>query len=164
MDRPCASHFFVGSYELLRDPSLNFQLNRWITVDVRLSPKRDVAAARAFIRKAIKGQGSGPRTVALDGDAASHRALRETKTDGELPADTRLRRSKYLNNLIRQDHRGVTLRIAPTLGLKRCKTAAVTIAGIELPLRIRKCRFNFARLRLRDRRAPAVWDTVLAAE
>ena len=37
------------------------------TVDFRLSPKRDVAAAKAFFRKAIKGQGSGPRTVTLDG-------------------------------------------------------------------------------------------------
>ena len=31
------------------------------TVDFRLSPRRDVAAAKAFFRKAIKGQGSGPR-------------------------------------------------------------------------------------------------------
>ncbi|WP_206740703.1 DDE-type integrase/transposase/recombinase, partial [Acidiphilium sp. PM] len=48
-------------------------------VDFRLSPKRDVAAAKAFFRKAIKGPGSGPRTVMLDGYAASHRAVREMK-------------------------------------------------------------------------------------
>ena len=39
------------------------------TVDFRLSSKRDVAAAKAFFRKAIKGQGSTPRTISLDGYA-----------------------------------------------------------------------------------------------
>jgi transposase-like protein len=99
------------------------------TVDFRLSPRRDVAAVKAFFRMAIKGQGSAPRTVTLDGYAASHRAVREMKTGGELPADTKLRSSKYLNNLIEQNHRGVKLRIGPMLGLKRFKTAAVIIAG-----------------------------------
>jgi transposase-like protein len=70
------------------------------TVDFRLSPRRDVAAAKAFFRKAIKGQGSGPRTVTLDGYAASRRAVREMKSDGELPADARLRSSKYLNKFL----------------------------------------------------------------
>lgn len=134
------------------------------TVDFRLSPKRDVAAAKAFFRKAIKSQGSGPRTVTLDGYAASHRAVREMKADGELPADTKLLSSKYLNNLIEQDHRSVKSRgIGPMLGFKRFKTAAITIAGIELLRRIRKGQFNLGRLRLRGRRAPAVWDAVLAA-
>jgi transposase-like protein len=47
------------------------------TVDFRLSLRRDVAAAKAFFRKAIKDQGSGPRTITLDGYAASHRAVRD---------------------------------------------------------------------------------------
>jgi len=134
------------------------------TVDFRLSPRRDVAATKAFFRKAIKGQGSGRRTITLDGYAASHRAVREMKSDGELPADTKLRSSKYLNNLIEQDHRGVKLRISPMLGFKRFKTAAIIIAGIELLLRIRKGQFTLSQLRLQDRRAPAVWDAVLAAQ
>jgi hypothetical protein len=76
---------------------------------------------RPSFGKAIKGQGSGPRTVTLDGYAASHRAVREMKSDGELPADPRLRSrsSKYWNNLIEQGHRGVKLRIGPMLGFKR---------------------------------------------
>jgi transposase-like protein len=80
------------------------------TVDFRLSSKRDVAAAKAFFCKAIKGQGSSPRSITLDGYAASHRAVREMKADSQMPADTKLRSSKYLNNLIEQDHRGVTHR------------------------------------------------------
>ena len=134
--------------------------------DFRLSTKRDVAAAKAFFRKAIKGQkgqGSGPRTVTLDGYAASHRAVREMKADGELAADTKLRSSKYLNNLVEQDHQGVKSRVGPTLGFKRFETAAITVAGIELKRRIRKGQFRLGRLRLRGRPAPAVWEAVLAA-
>ena len=61
------------------------------TVDFRLSTRRDVAAAKAFFRKAIKSQGSTPRTITLDRYAASHRAVRDMKVDGQLPADTKLR-------------------------------------------------------------------------
>jgi transposase-like protein len=133
------------------------------TVDFRLSARRDVGAAKAFFRKAIKGQGSAPVTITLDGYAASHRAVREMKTDGELPAKTRVRSSKYLNNLIEQDHRGVKLRIAPMLGFKWFRSAAIVIAGIELLRRIHKCQFNLGRLRLKDRSTPAIWDAVLAS-
>jgi transposase-like protein len=46
------------------------------------------------------------------------RSVRDIKIDGLQPADTRLRSSTYLNNLIERDHRGVTLRIDPMLGFK----------------------------------------------
>jgi transposase-like protein len=88
------------------------------TVEVRLSPKRDVAAAKAFLGKAINGQQRAPQTITLDGYAASHRAVRELKADGSLPNDTKLGSSKYLNNLIEQDHRGVRQRIAVMLGFR----------------------------------------------
>ena len=51
--------------------------------------------------------------------AASHRAVREMKADGELNRVTKLRSSKYLNNLIEQDYRGVKSRLGPMLGFKR---------------------------------------------
>jgi transposase-like protein len=133
------------------------------TVDFRLSGKRDVGAAKAFFREAIKRQGSTPRTITLDGYAASHRAVREMKTGGQLPTDTKIRSSKYLNNLIEQDHRGVKLRIGPMLGFKWFTTAAIVIAGIELLRRIHKGQFNLGRLRLKDRSTPAVWNAVLAS-
>jgi transposase-like protein len=111
------------------------------TVDFRLSPRRDVPAAKAFFRKAINSQQRCPRTITLDGYAASHRAVRELKADGCLPTKTKPRSSKYLNNLIEQDHRGVKQRIAVMLGFKEFGTA-ITIAGIELLHRIRKGQFG----------------------
>ena len=131
------------------------------TIDFRLSTKRDVTAAKAFFRKAIEGQQRAPQTITLDGYAASHRAVRELKADGSLPADTKLRSSKYLNNLIEQDHRSVKQRIAVMLGLKRFSNAAITIAGIELMHRIRKGQFGPGRLVVEGGAAPAVWNAVL---
>jgi transposase-like protein len=61
------------------------------TVDFRLSARRNVTAAKAVFRKAIKGQQRAPQTITLDGYAASHRAVRELKANGLLPADTKLR-------------------------------------------------------------------------
>ena len=85
------------------------------------------------------------------------------KTDGQLPANTRVRSSKYLNNLIEQDHRGVKLRIGPMLGFKWLTTAAIVIAGIELLRRIHKGQFNLGGLRLKDRTTSGVWSAVLVA-
>ena len=55
------------------------------TVDFRLSRTRDVAAAKAFFKKAIQYDGRPPHTITLDGYAASHRAVREMGEDGLLP-------------------------------------------------------------------------------
>jgi transposase-like protein len=133
------------------------------TVDFRLSPKRDVAAAKAFFRKALRTQLRAPVSITLDGYAASHRAVREIPNEDEAWKRTKLRSSKYLNNLIEQDHRGIKSRTRPMLGFKNFDYAAITIAGVELLHRIRKGQFALHRLRLKDRAAPAIWNAVLAA-
>ena len=68
--------------------------------------------------------------------------------------DTKLRSSKYLNNLIEQDHRSVKQRIAVMLGLKQFRNAVITIAGIELMHRIRKGQFGLRRLAFRAELRP----------
>jgi hypothetical protein len=56
-----------------------------VTVDFRLSPRRDVAAAKAFFRKATKSQERCPRSITLDGYAASHRAACKLKPMARCP-------------------------------------------------------------------------------
>jgi hypothetical protein len=99
----------------------------------------------------------------LDGYAASHRPVLELKADGTLPANTRLRSSKYSNNLIEEDYRGVKQRIAIMPGCKGFRHAAITIVGIELMHRISKSLFTLPRLGVRGGAVPAIWNTVLQA-
>jgi len=73
------------------------------TVGFYLSRKRDVNAAKAFLRKSMKGQRT-PTKITLDAYAASHRAVADLKSNGELPKRVPVRTSKYLNNVIEQDH------------------------------------------------------------
>jgi transposase-like protein len=133
------------------------------TVDFRLSPRRNVASAKAFFRKAVRSQGRSPETVTLDGYAASHRAVRELQQQGRLAALTKLRSSKYLNNLIEQDHRNIKSRLGAMLGLKSFACAAITIRGVELMHRIRKGQFDLGSLATNGQTPSEIWAAVLAA-
>jgi transposase-like protein len=107
-------------------------------VDFSVSAKRDVQAAKVFIVKAINSQQRARQTITLDGQAASHHAVREPKADGLVPANTTLRSSKSLNNLIERDRQGVKRRSTVMLGFEGFRHAVITVAGIELTQRSAK--------------------------
>jgi transposase-like protein len=75
----------------------------------------------------------------------------------------RVRSSQYLNNLIEQDHRRVKQRIRPMLGFKRFDNAAITISGIELAAKIKKCQFKTGKLGIRISTLSELWNAALAA-
>ncbi len=100
------------------------------TVDLFLSRKRDVNAAKSFLCNAMKNT-RAPTKITLDAYAASHRAVREMKEDSEFPRRVKVRPSQYLNNLVEQDHRRVKQRIRPMLEFKQFGNAVITISGIE---------------------------------
>jgi transposase-like protein len=107
------------------------------TVDFRLSRRCDVAAAKAFFKKALRRQGRPPHTIAC---AQTHE----------------LRFSKDLNNLIEQGHRRIKSRTRPMLGFKNFASAATTIAGIGRLRRIHKDQFAVISLRINSQAAPAL--------
>jgi len=132
------------------------------TVDFLLSEHRDIAAAKRFFTQAIEKH-TAPEKITLDGYAATHTAVRELKESAALPINVCVRTSKYLNNLIEQDHRRVKQRVYPMLGFKKFENAAVTISGIELVHKIKKGQFDTSSLALSKERAPQIWEAVMAA-
>jgi transposase-like protein len=131
------------------------------TVDFLLSEQRDIAAAKRFFTRASEKQGP-PEKITVDAYAATHTAIGELKKSKILPINVLVRTSKYLNNLIEQDHRRVKQRVYPMLGLKRFDNAVVAISGIELTHKIRKGQFDTSELMMWEVRAQELWQAVLA--
>ena len=114
------------------------------TVDSMLCTDRSESAARAFFSQALKtNRYQRPRKVNIDGNAATYRALRLLRQENPQWRSVLVRSCRYLNNIVEQDHRAIKGRCAPMLALKSFRTAAVTLAGVELAHRIRKRQFSF---------------------
>src|ERR1700692_3276364 len=88
-------------------------------VDVRLSEKRDMTAAKAFFRSAKAVTGVIPARFTTDGHDSYPRAIRT-----ELESRGKPRTNQYLNNRIEQDHRGIKGRYRPMRGFKSHESAS----------------------------------------
>lgn len=133
------------------------------TVDFLLGEHRDIAAAKRFFTRAVERHGA-PARITLEGYPATHAAVAELKMDGVLRLETKVWTSKYLNNVIEQDHRRVKQRTYPMLGFKEFANAAVMISGIELVQKIRKGQFDTSRVAIGIGVPVAhIWDMVIAA-
>jgi transposase-like protein len=109
------------------------------TLEFFLSSTRDAQAARHFFSKALMGPHTVlPRVITVDKNAAYPKAFRELKEEGILPPSCELRQSKYLNNLIEQDHRFIKRLVKPGMGFFSFETAWRTLQGYEAMHMIRK--------------------------
>ena len=110
------------------------------TVDFLLSEKRDEAAATAFFRQAIDGNGL-PEKVVIDKSGSNNAGLENINMLlmlSGLLCWIEILQVKYLNNIIEQDHRFIKKITRPMLGFKAFHSASATIAGIETAHMIRK--------------------------
>src|ERR1700709_1339289 len=82
-------------------------------VDVMFSEHRDMAAAMAFFQSAKAVTEVPPDRVTTDGHDSYPRAIRT-----ELGEGVKHRTSRYLNNRLEQDHRGIKGRYQPKRGFK----------------------------------------------
>jgi putative transposase len=105
------------------------------TVDFLLRAHRDYAAARAFFERAIDQHGV-PEKITIDKSGANTAAVEAMRADSGIEIE--LRHSKYLNNIVEQDHRATKRIVRPMLGFKSFWCAARIIAGIETMHMIRK--------------------------
>ena len=134
-----------------------------LTIDFLLSERRDTAAAKRFFTRAVQRHGA-PERITLDGYPATHAAVADLKASRVIRPETKVWTSKYLNNIIEQDHRRVKQRVYSMLGFERFRNAAIAIAGIELAQKIRKGQFDTSGVIVRGgARVPHVWAAVLAA-
>jgi transposase-like protein len=109
------------------------------TVDFLLSPHRDRVAAKHFLQLALgRVRHLRPRVINVDGHPAYPSVIAELKQTGQLPKSCRCRRSRYLNNLIEQDHRFLKKRIVASQGFRSVEGALHTIQGYEAVNMIRK--------------------------
>ena len=107
------------------------------TIDFMLSARRNRSAAYRFFKKILKKQDS-PQVINTDKNPAYPIAVKQLKSEKLLQQATILRRDKYLNNIIEQDHRFIKKRIKPMLNFKSFQTARRTIIGIEIINAVRK--------------------------
>ena len=109
------------------------------TIDFFVSEYRDKDAAKNFFKKALKAtHNQQPRVITTDKYAATEVAIHEMIYSGIISVKATIRKVKYLNNIIEQDHRFIKRKVKPMLGFDSFETAEKTICGIEFMHMIRK--------------------------
>ena len=109
------------------------------TIEFMLSAKRDISAAKRFFKKMMRAEHRRlPFSISVDKNAAYPEAFTTSQDELIVPKDCKLRRVKYLNNVIEQDHRFVKKKVRASQCFKSFHTAERTLEGIEAVNMMRK--------------------------
>ncbi len=109
-------------------------------MDFKLSAKRDGKAAAWFLGKVLKATHTQTpwlshyasfKELTVDKNAAYPVAVEVLKADKTLAAETELRQSRYLNNVLEQDHQNIKRLTKPMMGFGSFNSARRTSSGIE---------------------------------
>ena len=114
------------------------------TLDSMLSKRRNLAAARRFLKRAISTNGV-PDRVVIDKSGANLACLQAVSVSSKVTGSGRVVQVwqiKYLNNILNQDHRFIKRITAPMMGSKAFHSATASLAGIETAHMIRKGQFG----------------------
>jgi transposase-like protein len=104
-----------------------------------LSAKRDVSAAKRLFKKLMRADRRRlPFTIGTDKHASYPEAFATSVKEKVLPRDCKLRRVKYLNNVIEHDHRAIRRRWRAMQCFRSFHTAERTIEGVEAVNMMRK--------------------------
>lgn len=109
------------------------------TIEFMLNATRDVSAAKGFFKKMTRAEHRRlPFFISVDKNAAYPEAFSTSQAEKIVPKDCKLRRVKYLNNVIEQVHRFVKKKVRASQCFKRFHTAERTFEGIEAVNMMRK--------------------------
>ena len=106
-------------------------------IDVLLSQRRDLAAARRFFRRALR-EGTVPAEVTTDRAPAYLRVLDEL-----IPSALHVT-ERYANNRLEADHGRLKARLRPMRGLKRHRSVRILATGHALVQNIRRGHYELA--------------------
>jgi transposase, IS6 family len=126
-------------------------------IDVFVSPRRDVQAARRFFKRALGTTKIMPTEVTTD-RAPVYPAVREEL----LPAAWH-RTDRYANNGVGCDHGRLKARLRPMRGLKQDRSAKVIIAGHALVQNVRRGHYELAVEESTNRRVAVAFDELALA-
>lgn len=150
LEKRCRSHLKTGTDSWRVDETYVKIKGVWMylyravdsqgnTLEFLLSATRDAQAAKRFFSKALAASHAvTPRVITVDKNAAYPKAFKELKAAGDFVASCELRQSKYLNNLVEQDHRLIKRLVKPGMGFFSFYTAWQTLRGYEAMHMIRK--------------------------
>ncbi len=109
------------------------------TIDFMLSAKRNLKAAKRFLKKALSSNHNQiPRVITVDKNPTYPIAINELKNEKQLSKNVEIRQVKYVNNIVEQDHRSIKRIVNPMLGFQSFRSASKTLKGIEAMNMIKK--------------------------